>query len=512
MEELQMKKVTVIINVLLLLSISLVFAGGGQQKGSASTSGSGDLRYQGSITMYAQAYSPDTPTATRPNPPTKFREVAAQWQALHPGITINFIANLEAGQDYMTWIKTRLAGGAAPDIFWAQYYDLYMGGIPAGSFYQLNQYLERPNKYIPGNSRWLDTFQKALITQTSGINGEINYINADYVGTMVVYNVAMFKRAGIDFQIRTWSDYTRACQMLKAAGITPWAWAFGNAGEAAEYFTFFTRLYATNMYYNDFEKLAVRGGKNALSLSPVEVSIAIKNGYFSPSDPRFIGFWANIKDHIDNYMPRDSVSPAINNQTILNMFINQQIAMNWNGSWVNNDLKAANVSFEYSSFPMPIPDTASFSQATNFDSSPAIGGPSAAWQYAISTPLANNTMNSDKLEAVLDWLMFITTPENNSAIVNDLGAFIPTIIGAKPLPANAELVRMLEAEPKVIDIGPLSLGTEAMQAFYREFQDYALGNQTLEQAGRKIMEVFDRTADDVISKADFDVTPYLNKR
>lgn len=509
-----MKKIALIASTLLILSAFVVFAAGGSQQGGASQTqagGSGDLKYKGTITMYAQGYSPDTPTATRPNPPTKFKDVAAQWQALHPGITIDFIANLEAGQDYMTWLKTRLAGGAAPDIFWAQYYDLNTGGVPAGSFYQLNQYLERPNKYISGNTRWLDTFQKALVTQTSGSKGEINLIDADYVGTMVVYNVAMFKKAGIDFQIKTWSDYTKACQMLKAVGITPWAFSFGNAGDASDYFTWFTRLYATNLYYDDFAKLAVIGGKDALSLNPLEVAIAVKNGYFTPADPRFIGFWANIKDHIDNYMPRDSISPAITNQTILNMFINQQVAMIWNGSWVGHDLKAAGVTFDWAGFPFPIPDKDSFPPASSFDSSPAVGGPSAAWQYAISSPRANSTMNNDKLEAVLDWLMFITTPDNNAAIVNDLGSFIPTIIGAKQLPANADLVRMLQADPKVIDIGPLSLGTEAQQSFYREFQAYAQGNQTLDQAGQRVMQVFNRAADDTIAKANVDVSQYLKK-
>jgi raffinose/stachyose/melibiose transport system substrate-binding protein len=150
-------------------------------------------------------------------------------------------------------------------------------------------------------------------------------------------------------------------------------------------------------------------------------------------------------------------------------------------------------------------------QATNFNSSPAVGGPSAAFQYAISSPRANNTMNADKLEAVLDWLMWITTPENNAAVVNDLGSFVPTIVGAKPLPANADLVSMLQAEPKVIDVGPLSLGPEAQQSYYREFQAYIQGNQTLDEAGRKVMQVFNRAADETISKAGFNAAPFLRR-
>jgi ABC-type glycerol-3-phosphate transport system substrate-binding protein len=508
-----MKRFLVILLVL-LLPIAMAMAGGGQQSGASSGSGSsgfnsdGSLKYKGTITMYAQAYSPDAPTATNPNPPTKFREVAAKWQALNPGITIEFLTQLEQGQDYLTWLRTKLAGAQAPDIFWAQCTDLNAGTIPAGSFYQLNQYLDKPNKYIPGNTKWLSTFQPGLVQQTSGSNGEINNINADYVGTLVVYNVALFKKAGINFEIKTWTDYTRACQMLKAAGITPWAFCFGNAADRASYMTWFGRLFHTNMYYADFAKLAVISGSSALSLTPLEVAIGVKNGYFGPSDPRYLGFWPLLKDHIQNYMPKDAISPASTDQAILSQFINQEIAMQWNGSWVGNDLKAANVTWEYGTFPWPRTDKAATPLANDFDSSPAAGGPFAAFQYAVSTPRSNSTMNDDKLAAVLDWLQFITTPENNADIVNDLGSFIPTIINAKPKAENAALVSLLEAEPKVVE-AIWALGNDVQDTYYREFQSYAQGNQTLEQAAAKIKVVVDRSADDIIAKSGVDVKPYL---
>jgi raffinose/stachyose/melibiose transport system substrate-binding protein len=511
-----MKRSIISVYLLSVLSAALVFAGGGQQGGSGSggsggVNSDGSLKYKGTITMYAQAYSPDAPTATNPNPPTKFREVAAKWQALNPGITIEFLTQLEQGQDYLTWLRTKLAGAQAPDIFWAQCTDLNAGTIPAGSFYQLNEYLDRPNKYIPGYTKWLSTFQPGLVQQTSGSKGEINNINADYVGTLVVYNVALFKKAGINFEIKTWSDYTRACQMLKAAGITPWAFCFGNAADRASYMTWFGRLFHTNMYYNDFAKLAVISGSDAIAInSPLEVAIGVKNGYFSPDDPRYMGFWPLLKDHIQNYMPRDAISPASTAQAILSMFINQEIAMHWDGSWVGNDLKAANVTWEYGTFPWPRPEKAATPLAPDLDSSPAAGGPFAAFQYAVSTPRSNSGMNDDKLAAVLDWLQFITTPENNADIVNDLGSFIPTIIGAKPKAENAALVSLLEAEPLNIEV-IWALGNDVQDTYYREFQSYAQGNQTLEQAAAKVKVVVERSADDIIAKSGVDVKPYLKK-
>ena len=77
----------------------------------AESGATDELAYTGTITMYAQALSPDEPTETNPNPPTAFRTVAEEYQKLHPGITIEFIPQLTGGQDYLTWLKTRIAGG-----------------------------------------------------------------------------------------------------------------------------------------------------------------------------------------------------------------------------------------------------------------------------------------------------------------------------------------------------------------------------------------------------------------
>lgn len=75
----------------------------------AESGATDELAYTGTITMYAQALSPDEPTETNPNPPTAFRTVAEEYQKLHPGITIEFIPQLTGGQDYLTWLKTRIA-------------------------------------------------------------------------------------------------------------------------------------------------------------------------------------------------------------------------------------------------------------------------------------------------------------------------------------------------------------------------------------------------------------------
>ncbi|MDR2375672.1 MAG: ABC transporter substrate-binding protein [Treponema sp.] len=511
-----MKRTVTMTSLLLILGVSLAFAGGGQQSGSqqgGGTTASGDLAYKGTITIYSNAaYNPTEPTQSNPNPATKLREVAAKYEALHPGIKIEFLPSLDDTQNFTVWIRTKISGGQAPDIFWAQYFELNSGLIPAGSFYKLNEYFERPNKYVSGNTRWLDLFNPGLLDQQRNSDGSLYNVDCDYVGTQVMYNKELFQKAGINFEINTWSEYTRACDMLKAAGITPWGFWFGTDYSSMDNVAWFARLFGTNLYYNDWDNLAVISGRNTVALSPLEVAIGVKNGYFTPEDPRWISWWGVIKEHLDKYMPRDSISPAVTPRTIFNMFVNQQVAMFWGGTWVPTDMRNANVSFEYSSFPFPYPDKPSFPQATSFNSSGAVGGPSSAWQYAISTPRANTTMTPAKLEACLDWLMFASAPENVELVVNEIGNSVPTIKGTKPTAANAAIAKILETELKLIDTGLLSMGSEFVDVYYREYQTYLQGNQTLQQAGAKIVPVLNRMADDIIAKSGVDITPYLKKK
>jgi ABC-type glycerol-3-phosphate transport system substrate-binding protein len=494
---------------MLIVGVSLAFAGGRQSSGGASGTGrdaSGNLTYRGTITMYAQAYNPVEPTAANPNPPTKFKDVARAWEALNPGITIEFLPDLGEGQSYEAWLSTKMAGGQAPDVFWTQAYQLNSGEIPRGSFIPMTEYMQQPNRYIAGNTKWLDIFPEGLVKQFQASDGAINLINADYVATLVIYNVAMFRRAGINFEIKTWSDYTRACEMLRAAGITPWIGNLGGSG--TDYVSsWLSRLMYSNLYNNDFTNLAVISGRDAVSLSPLEVAIGVKNGYFSSGDPRWLAWWPNIKEHVEKYMPRDTVSAATVNP--MNAFINEQIAMYWDGSWADNNLRAASVGFEYASFPFPYPDRASMPLATNFDSSGAVGGPSAAFQYAVSSQRANTTMTTAKQEAVIDWLQYITTPANNEAIVNDLGSFVPTVKGSKPSEANAGVASILESQAQYIII-TTQLGTGVYEGYFREFQAYLQGSQSLEQAARNVDVIMQEGADSIIAaNSGIDISKYL---
>lgn len=471
------------------------------------------LAYQGDITMYAQAYTPDPngKTEDKPYALTAFREVADAWQELHPGITITFLDQVSSGQDYSTWLKTKIAGGQAPDIIWQHAANINTGILPYGSTIDLTEYLQRPNKYVEGNAKWADMFPASVLALDASATGAQPVINADYVATAVYYNTELFAKAGIEVPdgFVNWEQYCDICEKLKAAGITPWAFSFGNNESDTAYVNWFTRLFNTNFYYGDFANLAVIDTEKS-SLNTSEVYLGFKNGYFGVDNPKWLAWWELMKYQVDNYMPDDAISSASTRDTVFSQFINGQIAMIWEGSWAPNNFRDADVSFEIGSFPFPYCTTASSEYASDFNSSACVGGALAAFQYAISSPKADSSMTDEKTEAIVDWMMYMTTPENDSSICNDNGSFIPTVIGSTPSEANASLVELLNADPTVIDDGMMSLSSEFMDTYYRTFQEYLRGNLTMDDARENLRDSLDEALEEMgDSLGDVDLSAYI---
>lgn len=480
---------------------------GGEAGDAASPSPAGELTYKGDITFYAQAYQPVEPTEAKPNPPTAFRTVAEAYQALHPDIKIDFITSVP-GDDYNTWLKTKLSAGMAPDVVWAQNSNLTGETFPKGSMVDLRSYMDsRPNPYVEGNTVWNDLFHQSLQDQLYDSNGELWQVNGDFVATAVVYNMDMFAEAGITEIPENWTEFIEVCKKLQEKGHTPWAFPLGNDADSMDKVTWLGRLFYTNYYGEDFDKLAVMGSET--SLTPLEVAIAFKNGTYDVRDPKYLHFWQFLKEQTA-YMPTDFLSPTQNGKAVLNMFVNENIAMYFDGSWATNDLKLANPSFEFGMFPFPVPEQSTDSYATSVSSKNSIGGPSAAFQFAIPSQMGNKSLSDEKLEACLDWLMYITTPENNSLIVNDLGSFVPTVVGATAQPGSEAILESLNDRALMLEGGTMTLGVTYLDAYYRTYQEYLGDKITLEEAAERLAPLAEQAADKIITDSGVDVSQYLN--
>lgn len=467
----------------------------------------GDITYSGDITVYAQAYQPIEPTEENPNPPTALKEVAAAYEELHPNINIDFKTTV-AGDDYITWLKTKMSAGEAPDIVWSQNTDLKGGTYPKGSMVDLAPIFETyANTYIDGNTKWIDTFTPSIYEQLPDENGAVWQLNADYVATAVVYNKDMFEAAGITELPETWDEFNEVCAKLKDTGVIPYSYSMSNKYESSDRMSWWARVFYSNYYADDFAEMAVQGSQT--SLTPVEIAVAFKKGIYDVNDPKYLGWWEYIKEHELQYMPEDLISAANDNLFTFNMFVNENIAMYFDGSWAKRDLPAANVDFEYGMFSFPYPSPGIDPYATDFNSTNAVGGPAGAFQFSIVSERGNKTLTDEKLEACIDWLMYISTPENNSTIVNDLGSFIPTIIGATAGEDSQAVIDSLDNKQQTLD-GGMSLSASYMDAYYRIYQQYLSGSITIEEARALLEPEIEVMVNEVIDNYDGDINEFLN--
>ncbi|GAA2879272.1 hypothetical protein GCM10010517_41510 [Streptosporangium fragile] len=139
-----------------------------------------------------------------------YQEVITRFEAQHPDIKINF--ETFNTNDYDTVLKTRLAGGAGPDIYGFDQKNL-IDFINAG-------YTTDLSKESWFSSLSADTRKEAT---RNAKNGEANYVPISQSGNGIVYNADLFEKAGITEEPTTYDELVAAAKKLKDAGITPFA-------------------------------------------------------------------------------------------------------------------------------------------------------------------------------------------------------------------------------------------------------------------------------------------------
>jgi raffinose/stachyose/melibiose transport system substrate-binding protein len=469
-------------------------AGGGESGAAAGETTVPELTWQGTITFYSQAYTPNS-TQEGADQLTAFQTIADEYQALHPGITIQFID--EDTPEYDTVVRTKAAAGELWDIFWAQW-GLLNGNYPEGIAVDLNPFFDQPNPYIPGNQRWADAMNETVLNETIAPSGARYNINGDFVGTAFYYNKDLFEQAGITEPPSTWPELVQVAQQLKDAGITPMS-QFPSYG-------WFQRHFLTDFYSPDFD--TIQNFDDAPAISPLDEAVAMQKGILSTKDPRFMAWWPIFKQLTDTWAPdyltqtgEEAGDPSLQD------FTGGRTAIFYSGSWTGNNIRTAGAEFEWGTFNFPVLDKSVSEYAQGISTAGQVGGPNAAYQYAISTPKANKTMEEPgKPEAVLDFLRFIGTPRAVESIVNEKGSFIPTWPDTTPSAGNEVIVEQAKEGLKSVWVG--NSVPDLDPSIQRTFGLYLSGNISIEEATAEVQGYLDKAVADYAATNGVDYSQY----
>ncbi|MDT3316264.1 ABC transporter substrate-binding protein [Microbacterium sp. KSW4-11] len=243
---------------------------------------------------------------------TAYEDVIDAFEEANDGITVN--AEFFNTNDYDNLLKTRLSGGAGPDV-----YGFDLGNIESfvadGFAADLSE----------GGESYLSKLTPEAREDSEREGGTYN-LPISLSGNGIIYNKALFDKAGVTEEPTTYSELKDAAKKLSDAGIVPFA------------------MSAQDNWWPQFivyYPLAEHGANEELG-----AEMAAGETTFSDSDA-----WRDSLDIVRELTPYYMPNPVGTSQTAAqSAFLAGDAAM-FPATWILSDARAADLDVDYMNFP-----------------------------------------------------------------------------------------------------------------------------------------------------------------
>ncbi len=433
-----------------------------QAKVQAGT-GRPNLSFKGTITMAAGGYTPPL-KGVKIAPGTvadpAMQQAANAFTKMYPNVHIKFIPST-AQIGTPQWYITEAAAGTLPDVSSVPGYYVNIT-LPNGIYEDLLPTFNKPNPFIPGNKKWIDTMNTAALhidqvpgNNTGGSGGSgtsgIFVVNGDWGGIGFYYNKKLFAEAGISSPPTSWnqlvSDSQQLTSKLKSKGV------YAGASFSPVIYNWFAHYFQAN--FLGLQKMQTINGIPATMGPAAQPYFYNHDGsWLNPAkNPKLTAWWPLGKQLTDTWAPKDVKVPEDTSTSTPNgvsLFLGQQVAYALvSGYAIPSEVAALPKSQQFPVGYFEIKDfKGSSPYATDLSVWQDNGGPETAFQFGIASPKSDRKMSQAKYEASLAWLQFITTPEWDTKIVNGENNALPIIKGAKATAALQPILNQLNAESK----------------------------------------------------------------
>lgn len=371
------------------------------------------------ILHWAQGAEPTDPNAQLAEGEVRkvaLQQIADEYKAAHPNVTLEWY-RFPAGSTMQEWLLARMAAEDCPDIYWANADDLWQH-INKGWFVDFTEYMNKPNPYVSGNKAWKDQFEDVAIFAQTGPDGKMYGVNMDGAGVMIVYNKKAFQEAGIEQEPKTWGEYMEAWKKLLAKGFIP----FGAdlSPKTCCFPHWFEGHTMCQLLWDDIFKWD--DDKNKI-VDSKELAKHYQIGDWP--DWEAFKFMGQMMKSMAPFFPKGYEGEIDYRQ----LFRRGECAMYMEGNWQVAAFKASPPGFDFGwlAFPVVTKDMWPKSQEKIL----RIQGAWGAMQYHVPGYLAKK--DPDKVTSIMDWLMFVSKPENVTRCLMET-SLVPLTKGAKGIP------------------------------------------------------------------------------
>jgi raffinose/stachyose/melibiose transport system substrate-binding protein len=469
-----------LVRILLLAVAATLFAGGQTDKASAG---------KAALRIYVGEYTPRERAASdRWDPPKYMNRIIADYSARHPGVSFEVLPEIPAGDAYETWVVTQFKANKAPDLG-VHLFSEVNRHYTKGWYVDLRPWLDKPNPYVAGNKAWRDVFVPGVVSTGTAPDGGVYVLPTTLTGTAIFYNKEIFKQAGVSVP-ETWAQFIEIQKKIKAAGYIPFAFHMSGNPYQANW-----ALRSMQDMLLDSRLAVIKGGakpeRNMIEGSGVsqkELVAAIARGDYDARDKQWLEQLRLLRVWADYWDPGWL---AMNVDDAQRQFVTGKAAMFWHSSSKVKPIKSDSLrKFDYGTFGFPTITRESSQYATGVPA-PAIGGFTGGGHFFVSA----DTRARGTTDAAVDFLMFLTAPQNIGPLNNDLGAYAPGVKDMGTLDPDIQPF-LQSAQKGVFRIESFYRGLTRQYSdqFVKVLEQYLTDRITLDRTGEEIEKLLIDTA------------------
>lgn len=365
--------------------------------------------YNSSISM--------TPSPANPNPYNQLELLAKEWSEQNDKYEIKINRNsMNGNRDAILGYVSTSSG---PDIIF-QTGTTIAEDMEKNYFVDMTDYLDQPNKYAEGNEKWADLYDPQELEASRAPNGSFYSIGIDRNVAGIMYNEKILKAAGVELPINTYGDFVKAQTKIQTYSdsnsleIIPYAMVDNWYDIVLE-----SGLYGCKI--DEYDVINKNGVINAEEICRASTlgDYKIMNG--TTLDPRYEAY-LNILKKSQEYTPAGTKG-----NTAVTEFMKGNVAMVscLGKSMVQVQLQNKVEELGVMGYPVLTQadvDTYGGVKGVTIDAEGVrrgISGIGTGWW------ITNSAMKKQTVEACVDFLQYVTAPQNNVKMVNKLGYALP---------------------------------------------------------------------------------------